>query len=91
MVIARQDPTQLSLLFMFTKTGRFLDSRPAWDRASFDPGSVGNLRARSHPPSLLSVLTKVGKSLNQGSRVINADYGIIKQEPGVDNIESICK
>lgn len=41
MVTPRQDPTQLSLLFMLTKAGRFLNSRPAWDRTSFGPGRVG--------------------------------------------------
>ena len=29
-----QDPTQLSLLFVLTKAGRFLSSRSAWNRAN---------------------------------------------------------
>lgn len=35
-----QDPTQLSLLFVLTKTGKFLSSRSAWDRANLNPGRV---------------------------------------------------
>jgi hypothetical protein len=33
-VIIGQDPIQLCLLFVLTKTGRFLSSRSAWNRAS---------------------------------------------------------
>ena len=39
-VVAGQDPTQLSLLFVLTKTGRFLSSRPAWPTSRLGPGVV---------------------------------------------------
>jgi hypothetical protein len=64
-VIPGQDPTQLSLLFVRTKTGRFRSSRSAWDRASLGPGVVVvMLSMRSYPARLFSVLTKAGRSLN---------------------------
>jgi hypothetical protein len=40
-VILGQDATQVSLLFVLTKAGRFLSSRSAWDTVSLVPGLVG--------------------------------------------------
>jgi hypothetical protein len=37
-MIAGQDPTQLNLLFVLTKTDRFFSSGSAWGRASLGPG-----------------------------------------------------
>jgi hypothetical protein len=74
-MISGQHPTQLSLLFVLTKTlPRFLSSRSAWDRASSDPGIMGMVISGSqdgippHPPppaaKLMFVLTEAGRSLS---------------------------
>ena len=47
-----QDPTQISLLFVLTKAGRFLSSRSAWDRASLGPGVVEMVISRQDPTEL---------------------------------------
>ena len=61
-VTKRQDPTQLSFLFMLTEAGKFLSSSSAWDRESLGrgPGMVGMEISGpgSHSASFLSMLTK---------------------------------
>jgi hypothetical protein len=49
-----------------TKASRFLSSRSALGQSKFQfrHGGSSDLRAGSHPASLLSVLTKAGRSLN---------------------------
>lgn len=47
-VIARQDDTQVHLLFVLKKAGRFLSSRAAWNRARLGPGAVMVLKVISH-------------------------------------------
>jgi hypothetical protein len=61
-----QDPTQISLLFVLTKAGRFLSSRSAWDKATLGPGRLRILISEPDPTylALLSVLSKAGRSLN---------------------------
>ena len=65
-MITGQDPTQLSLLFVLAKAGRFLSSRSDWDRASLGPGIAEMMTSELDPTqlNLLSVLTKAGRSLN---------------------------
>ena len=40
LVTIGQDATQLNLLFMLTKAGRFLSSRSAWNKACLGPDVV---------------------------------------------------
>jgi hypothetical protein len=39
-VIAGQDPTQVSLLFVITRAGKLVSSRSGWDRVRLGPGMV---------------------------------------------------
>ena len=84
-VIAEQDPTQLSLLFVLTKAGRFLSSRSAWDKANLGSGVVRVVISGQGPASYLIVCAYVCclflASRGWGHGMLM--HGIIKMEPRV--------